>query len=201
MIVSLNEIETTALKAARGAGYPWGLAEEAGKACRWLAEREERDFGWLAPLYAILQAPPPPGSCPIARGAALADDPGGALPAGTTGLGVIHAPGLVIPFLVSAACTLGEPLLLSAEGLRFRASPGEEAFECRSWTAVAQPSAVTITRGGPMPLLRLLKRKGPGVAVSAQYWRFLDPFVARTYVPESESSRLKGAGAGLLDND
>jgi hypothetical protein len=116
-------------------------------------------------------------------------------------LGLIHAPGLLLPFLVTAAQRLGEPLLLVCEGLRFRASPGEEAFECRSWTAVAQPSAVTITRGGQMPLLRLLKRKGPGVAVSAQYWRFLDPYVERTYVPESEASRLKGAGAGLTDND
>ena len=29
MIVSLNEIESLALKSARGAGMSWGLAEEA----------------------------------------------------------------------------------------------------------------------------------------------------------------------------
>ncbi|MEL7259121.1 MAG: DUF3726 domain-containing protein, partial [Pseudomonadota bacterium] len=32
---SLNEVESLARKAARGAGYSWGLAEEAGKATRW----------------------------------------------------------------------------------------------------------------------------------------------------------------------
>ena len=32
MSLSLNEVESTAKKAARGAGYPWGLAEEAAKA-------------------------------------------------------------------------------------------------------------------------------------------------------------------------
>jgi len=33
---SLNEIESLAKKATRGAGRSWGLAEEAGKATRWL---------------------------------------------------------------------------------------------------------------------------------------------------------------------
>ncbi len=201
MIVSLNEVEMTALKAARGAGYSWGLAEEAGKAVRWLAEREERDFGWLAPLLAILQAPPASLHCPIARGAALADDPETALPAGMTELGVIHAPGLLLPFVAAAARTLREPLLLVCHGLRFRTTPDEDAFECRGWHALAQPAAVAITRGGPMPLLRQLRRKDGGVSTSVEFWRFLDPYVVRTYVPESDTSRLTGAGAGLNDND
>ncbi|NJO21709.1 MAG: DUF3726 domain-containing protein [Sphingomonadales bacterium] len=37
MIVSLNEIENLSLKACRGAGMSWGLAEEAAQAARWLA--------------------------------------------------------------------------------------------------------------------------------------------------------------------
>jgi hypothetical protein len=36
MRCSLNEIDSQLRKAARGAGLPWGLAEEAGKAARWL---------------------------------------------------------------------------------------------------------------------------------------------------------------------
>ncbi|MDM5147915.1 DUF3726 domain-containing protein [Candidatus Persebacteraceae bacterium Df01] len=40
MIYSLNEIETLARKAARGAGLPWGIAEETGVAARWLAARQ-----------------------------------------------------------------------------------------------------------------------------------------------------------------
>ena len=39
MSLSLNEVESLAKKAARGTGYPWGLAEEAAKASRWLAAR------------------------------------------------------------------------------------------------------------------------------------------------------------------
>lgn len=34
---SLNEIAALAKRAARGAGLSWGMAEEAGRAARWLA--------------------------------------------------------------------------------------------------------------------------------------------------------------------
>ena len=37
MKISFNEIAMTVLKAARGAGLEWGLAEEAAEAGRWLA--------------------------------------------------------------------------------------------------------------------------------------------------------------------
>lgn len=36
MSYSLNEMEATTKRATRGAGYPWGLAEDAAKAARWL---------------------------------------------------------------------------------------------------------------------------------------------------------------------
>ncbi|MFV0473400.1 MAG: DUF3726 domain-containing protein, partial [Pikeienuella sp.] len=35
--LSLNEVETLTLKAARGAGLSWGEAEDAALATRWLA--------------------------------------------------------------------------------------------------------------------------------------------------------------------
>jgi len=34
--LSLNQVEHTARKAARAAGYAWGLADEVGRALRWL---------------------------------------------------------------------------------------------------------------------------------------------------------------------
>ena len=39
MTYSLNEIEVTSKRAACGAGLDWGIAEDAGRAVRWLAER------------------------------------------------------------------------------------------------------------------------------------------------------------------
>jgi Protein of unknown function (DUF3726) len=39
------------------------------------------------------------------------------------------------------------------------------------------------------------------VEVEGGQWRELQTLAARTYVPASDTSRLKGAGAGLLDDD
>ncbi len=64
MTFSLNEVEVTSKKATRGAGYSWGLAEEAGKATRWLCAHELNGCGALVALLtktdgmAIMQVTP-----------------------------------------------------------------------------------------------------------------------------------------------
>src|SRR5690349_10951505 len=87
MIVSLNEIETTILKAARGAGMEWGLAEEAGQSARFLARLElpfEAPFLDLFSSRAWDTSPVVEGAsfkprradawlCPIRTGAYLSD--------------------------------------------------------------------------------------------------------------------------------
>ena len=88
MTFSLNEIEATAKRAARGAGYSWGLAEEAAKATRWLCARGIDGTRALAELLPLGLAQTPSthvpeqlqgtwaGSgalCPLATGALLSD--------------------------------------------------------------------------------------------------------------------------------
>jgi hypothetical protein len=76
MIVSLNEVESLTLKACRGAGMSWGLAEEAAQAARWLAARS---CAWDSSLVALLAQRGDVSSShltandmrPVARGAAL----------------------------------------------------------------------------------------------------------------------------------
>ena len=87
MIVSFNEIETTILKAARGAGMEWGLAEEAAQAARFLARL---GLPFEAPLVNLLStrawetppvlegatlrpARPDASLCPVRAGAYLSD--------------------------------------------------------------------------------------------------------------------------------
>ncbi|MDA7971401.1 MAG: DUF3726 domain-containing protein, partial [Gammaproteobacteria bacterium] len=48
MICSLNQIEQSARKAARGAGFAWGLADETGRAVRWLHANGFRGAAALA---------------------------------------------------------------------------------------------------------------------------------------------------------
>jgi hypothetical protein len=40
-----------------------------------------------------------------------------------------------------------------------------------------------------------------GIAIPEHLWQRFDALAVLTYVPASETSRLAGAGAGLLDND
>jgi hypothetical protein len=40
-----------------------------------------------------------------------------------------------------------------------------------------------------------------GIAIADGLWQRFDLLARLTYVPASETSRLAGAGAGLLDND
>ena len=74
MHASLNEIESLCKKAARGAGLSWGLAEEAGKAARWLSAHGLDGPGVLARSCDRMTAvptsnwprmsAPSPGRCP-----------------------------------------------------------------------------------------------------------------------------------------
>lgn len=199
MIVSLNEVESIALKAARGAGYSWGMAEEAGQAARWLAERRQP---WGAALVALFDDRRG-GVCPIALGTRLSDDAEAVIGPQTTVLGTIVEPLLLLPFLQPAARSQGTPLVLSAETFSVRAGDREVALQVRDAQALSGQRACALARAtGPTPVTMhpLIPLRG-GVALDDRLWHRLQTFAARTYVPDSATSRLKGAGAGLVDTD
>lgn len=179
MIASLNEVEGAVLKATRGAGYAWGLAEEAAQSARWLAGR---GFDWLPQLLTVLEAPHElsrplidpaqrrvtadrPGRflCPIRTGALLSDLLGSARTAPVTIADPVAAPVLLLPVVIGSS-------LEQALGLDV--------------------------------LSRALSARAPAaVRVDPAHWSRLAVLEARTYVPASDVSRLAGAGAGLIDND
>lgn len=101
---SLSRTETRALavKAARGAGLDWGLAEEAGFATEALAARGIDGLSLLARW--LSQHGASPLRCPITLGAELADLP----PAGPLRLGKVAYPALLLPFLSRARLDLAE---------------------------------------------------------------------------------------------
>ena len=65
---SLNEIEALAKKAARGSGCSWGVAEDAGRAVRWL---EARGLPGAEALGTLLRGSKP--SETLAIGCAISD--------------------------------------------------------------------------------------------------------------------------------
>lgn len=210
MNLSLNEVETTAKKAARGAGYPWGLAEDAAKATRWLCARGIEGCAELAALLQQMDgsdaedwAPRTPGDmweagggmlCPLATGAAVADR---AYELGTNAIsiGAIAAPILLIPFVATAAQQ--RKAIVSVTWSGFAASTDGDRLDV-SGAAGSSAQHVTVSAGGqikqPMPRCT---RADP----QPEAWEILSGFAHRTYAPATEESRLLGAGAGLSDND
>lgn len=214
MIVSLNEIESLALKAARGAGLSWGLAEETAAAAAWLSERELPWAGTLVDLLTRQQATCPPaisgqvlapsraGSClcPILTGALLSD-----LGPSTRSMEVhgVLGPLWLAPFLArwsrhGLAARLGwaqASLVMGPHSLSELGTPPVEGlvvtFASRVEIAMVPVSAAADPQ----------RERRHGYAVPDDALRALQELEQRTYVPASAHSRLSGAGAGLLDND
>ena len=211
---SLNELDAMARKAARGAGYSWGLAEEAGRATRWLAAAGLPGPMCLAQLLAEVDGADGGALCPLLTGVALCDGALDYSPMQGLTLSNLSAPLLLLPFV---AQTFG----IQASGTQSSGVPTSERVRLR-WAEVqiilahgavyldgvvgdltcAQAESVTLD---PAPA----EKSPKGVLLAPQSRAVIDVatrtclegFAQRTFAPATEASRLAGAGAGLSDND
>jgi hypothetical protein len=210
MIVSLNEVETTILKAARGAGMAWGLAEEAAQAARWLAARRlpfESLFvslleaqSWRAEIK-FADGKLRPGAsgdclCPIRAGAFLSDTEA-ALP---IRIEKLSFPLLLAPFAARRSESIElqwDETTLQFANDRFWAPSDSLPSLTVSGAAVAE---VRTADGWDIAANSKSPNEG-GVPIDGAAWAKLQTFESRVYVPASLVSRLSGAGAALDDND
>jgi len=190
--LSLNEVETTGAKAARGAGFSWGLAEEIGRAARRVALFSGE---WGPALVALLRHapdfdPPDPARvqrwrrgltdrsasrplCPVRTAALLLDDPGlSVLPPAT----IVH---------------VGLPVWLQAK-------LGSTNLAASYEGGPIVPAADVIGLYFILALEASGRRRG---AVDPDTLAALNLYAARTYVPESERSRRRGAGGGRVGGE
>lgn len=191
----MGEIRSLAQKASKGAGMPWGLAEEAGFAIEWLERRGAPGVASLAALLLEIDRDGiyKPGSCPIGNGAWISDS--GAL-IGTFPMS-IRQPLLMSPFisniLVERILQLSwnnNSLLLAHGHLELVISSGLDAkgvFQCE--TRLMDKKGAEGKRVTRVPEDRI-----GSVSI-------LETYAARTYAPATEASRMAGAGAGTSDND
>ena len=203
--LSLYEVEAITLKATRSAGLPWGLAEEAGFATRWLAEQGKDGLTLLARLLTLMPpgtlgaaplidgrhwtAQPPGPLCPIAAGAALNDH--FALPQGPLAaplhLHNLSCPGLVLPLLAAAAARCGAVVMAQWSGGHVVLARGGLLAAAGVELMANQAAVLTVTA---------LAAHAPAhpPTTPAATLTLLDAYVQRTYVPASDQSR-RGAGA------
>lgn len=218
MSYSLNEIASLSKKAARGAGYDWGLADEAARAVRWLAARQlpgpealarllmlqdGADIGGLVPLDVQGNWAGSSGHlCPIAAGATLSDcaflmDAGHEI-----SMSNVRIPLLLLPFVADVACQCSVPTEIrfgdrscATDGISLQTSQLAAAKDLARASDLAQ---VTIAISAETGFDRDPVIRG---SMSGETYAGLNRFAGRTYAPATESSRLLGAGAGTSDND
>lgn len=193
MIVSLNEIEQTVLKAARGAGFSWGQAEDISRAAHWLALHH---LPWDEGLVALLQTPQSP-DLPLIHAIALADKAIETLP---TTLDGVREPIWIVPFAALAAERGQFALSIEWPGTRVSLSAIGGLIEASG--ALAHPTAVAVTIAeSASGAVATVRPRAGGRQVSDAAWLAVQALEARTYVPASEQSRIIGAGSGISDND
>jgi hypothetical protein len=213
--LTLSEAESSLRKAARACGLEWGLAEEAGKAARWLAA-----FGLPGPetLYAHLcnlegrhytdfvpacslepwQAAKGP-MCPIVTGAALADRAAQMLEGRVFHLGRTAYPLLLAATLGQAARFHGTAFVTCWEGVRLNCfGHGLQVLGRREKLLVAESAQVCCCRDDSAEAE--IEASTMAYEIDAEIVQRIDALAFRTYAPATEESRA-GAGAGLTDND
>ena len=209
MSFSLNEVEVTAKRATRGAGYAWGLAEEASKATRWLSAQGLDGVAQLALLLEqslamtlddhkiVTLNSEWAGSgalCPLITGALLSDR-SDMLQDGSISIRNLAVPVLLFPFAACAARSQKSVVTL-ATGTVSAATDGLHLAIEQEWPA--NVDHIEITLGG---ILTNPLRGATRATPDAESWKTLTCFADQTYAPATEESRLLGAGADLSDND
>lgn len=216
--LSLNELDSLAKRAARGAGYHWGLCEEAAKAVRWLCSHGLDGVGQLALLLekslsqsASMHRPLPvrllaanendnvtwqagDQLCPLATGAYLSDSASN-LVGREIEIRQLLLPTILIPFAANVASLTKQSISIVCD------------------ETVATTDGVNIDMTNPFPDSACDVGLRCGVSMSAartqqrrviadtHQLQVLQRFANLTYAPATEESRLTGAGAGLMDND
>ena len=215
---SLGETAALALKAARGSGLSWGLAEETAAAVVWL---HVNGLPGISALCSYLGnpdgAPRTDGACPILTGCALID---GAMPCpehpgDVSVIGPVRAPLLLLPFvarldggtiwlLTSSQSGDADGIINGPDGNDPPGNdptgndPGGDAFASHCLSGAASCQLRRDTRPQVIAPQREVLRLASHFACCVDR---LGTFAYRTYAPATGQSRLAGAGAGLTDND
>lgn len=211
--LSIGEFTALVAKAFRGAGYPWGLTEEAAFASGWLAEagidaaqvvldlleaNEDAHVDGPALDSHIIDAgkwhwgSATHTQCPVRVGAAILDLGRCA----TLTVDGLIAPLLVAPFLSTLIVDVGAGGYV-VEWHGGRCEVGASGLQL-SGTDASGPTTATITSNPKLDLIDCVRKDR--ARLDAKTMNELTAFAHRTYAPATKASRLRGAGAAEADD-
>ena len=213
---SLAEIEALSRKAARGGGLNWGLADEAGKAARWLASvglpgpqvlsqlltrNNGKSFEALCPIETTGTWQARSGElCPLIAGATLVDRAEQVATVQGIRLGNVALPILMLPFVARAADSTGRDIEVSWPGVRIVCRPDAIAIEAEGDALAADLVDGVAVRAAQSAADHTVAASNASRAVDTESWAALTRMAHRTLVPASEASRA-GAGGRGRDSD
>jgi len=172
-MLALNEIGSMVQKAARGAGIPLGQAEDLGRIAIYLA-------GTGGDVSAVTRALQEPSTTVDMIWSSDI-------------VSVTSGPAALIGAIIRDAFAMGYDTAVLAD---LDHAPLVDAFLAECGVALKWDGR-TLTRSDTTVQQPACKP----VAIPAADWDIWGAYAAKTYVPETDASRLAGAGAGLTDND
>jgi hypothetical protein len=197
--LSIGECESLALKALRGVGCDWGIAQEGAFAVGMLCERGVpalRSLAVLTQAYDAHGRVAPPACCPLTLGVRIMDSVDAVAALDASAKTTVVAPVLMLPFVARALDDAAEAVVLNWQSGAVHISPGLDIGFAAA-RALGGVSVDVLENCLRAPVAE----QGKYVSVQerrAEVWRrclsMLEAFAHRTYVPASEASRASGAG-------
>ena len=201
---SFSEIDTTAKRASKAAGFSWGIAEEIGKSIRSLEL-----FGLPGIinlnnyLKKIKQKHPKKIEkiekenktgdkelCPIYSGVVFLDRCLELEKLKSIKFYNVSYPLLMLPFISRASEIMSKKILIQYDNTSFLLN-----FDKSIFSKNIDKQAPSLTNE---VIIEFIENKN---SFSEQDWKELYKLSEETFVEESDSSKAKAAGAGLTDND
>jgi len=202
---SFSEIETTSKRASKAAGFSWGIAEEVGKNMKNLEMFGLPGVKNLNLYFKKIKKNPSEKLikiqkknkskskelCPIYSGTAFLDSCKKLENFKLIKFFNVSYPLLLLPFLSRASDILGKKISVKYEKNNFLLNFDKTIFSSNA------NSKQIITKAKEISIIFLENNN----SFSLKEWRELYKLSEETFVEETENLKIRGAGAGLTDND
>ena len=202
---SFSEIETTSKRASKAAGFSWGIAEEVGKNIKNLEMFGLPGVKNLNLYFKKIKKNPSEKPtkiqkknkfkskelCPIYCGTAFLDSCKKLENLKIIKFFNVSYPLLLLPFLSRASDVVGKKISVKYEKNNFLLNFDKTIFSNRA------NNGEIIEKTKEISIIFLENNN----SFSLKEWRDLYKLSEETFVGETESLKIKGAGAGLTDND
>ena len=201
---TLSEIDTTSKRAAKGAGFSWGISEEIGKNMRllelfglsgiknlnkYLKDYKKKQFQKIALISEINETKKNP-FCPIILGTNFIDQVN--LLDKKNGIKIINVafPILFLPFVSRASELIGKRIFLKIDKKEFLLNLNQSIYSNYLKNEILEKcNSISIN---------FIENNN---SFNENEWKELYKMSEDTFVEETESLKIGAAGAGLTDND